>query len=238
LDLGVTYGKSSSFAAESILVGDQRVHLQYLEGEEMGHQEELGEMLFSDCYGLRRLAEHPKTILDIGGNAGLFSIVARARFPDAVIHCYEPNPELAPIIANNLRDLNIELFHDAVGPKAGKASMFVPGPSGTGRTKEADDGEVDIVAIDTALERLGSECDLLKLDCEGAEWALLDLDEPWQHISALTMEYHLWHGDHTMHGLVSRLSELGFHLDHLAECHTGFNGMLRATRGTKGEFAR
>ncbi|MEO7049193.1 MAG: hypothetical protein ABI091_28065, partial [Ferruginibacter sp.] len=34
--------------------------------------------------------------------------------------------------------------------------------------------------------------DILKLDCEGAEWDLFEDEVAWQKIRGLTMEYHLW----------------------------------------------
>ena len=47
------------------------------------------------------------------------------------------------------------------------------------------------------LERLapgGAPVDLVKLDCEGAEWELLRDVAPWQRVQQLTMEYHLADG--------------------------------------------
>src|SRR5262245_31567665 len=34
-----------------------------------------------------------RTILDVGANAGQFAALARKVFPDAAIHCFEPQPD-------------------------------------------------------------------------------------------------------------------------------------------------
>src|SRR5213595_2159342 len=44
-------------------------------------------IFLDDCYGLLDLALPERAnIVDVGANIGLFSIAARLRFPDAVIH--------------------------------------------------------------------------------------------------------------------------------------------------------
>ena len=59
------------------------------------------------------------------------------------------------------------------------------------------------------LERAGGTIDILKLDCEGAEWGLFSAPTLWHNVRWLTMEYHLWakkgstHDD--MPGVVQRL---------------------------------
>src|SRR5947208_11020413 len=52
------------------------------------------DIFLDDVYGLTELKVSPRTIVDIGGHAGLFALCARILFPDAEIHSYEPNPDM------------------------------------------------------------------------------------------------------------------------------------------------
>src|SRR5262245_18616314 len=45
-------------------------------------------LALDDEYGLRE-ADDPKTIIDVGANVGLFSLLARHYFPDSIIRAYE-----------------------------------------------------------------------------------------------------------------------------------------------------
>ena len=49
-----------------------------------------------------------------------------------------------------------------------------------------------MIAFDTAVERIGGDVGLLKLDCEGAEWGILENSKAIDSVAVLTMEYHLW----------------------------------------------
>src|SRR4051812_25069396 len=59
------------------------------------------DIFLDDVYGLYRLESSVKTVLDIGAHVGLFSLCARNLFPDATIHAYEPNPDLAEHLQRN-----------------------------------------------------------------------------------------------------------------------------------------
>ena len=87
------------------------------------------------------------------------------------------------------------------------------GDSNLARTVANSDGSVPQVSLATAVERLGGTVDLLKLDCEGAEWEMFDPAEPWQHIRNIRMEYHLFHGE-TVQDVERNLNGLGFEVVH------------------------
>ena len=67
------------------------------------------------------------------------------------------------------------------------------------------------VSLQTAVERLGGRVDLAKIDCEGAEWEMLENPEPWQSIRELRMEYHLL-DQYDYAEIVHRLKTLGFRI--------------------------
>jgi len=162
-----------------------------------------------DEYGLRQGLSDIRSILDIGANLGFFSMAARSNYPKATIHAYEPNARILPFLRDNTSKLDIGIFSEAVGGESGYVSMVDSGDSNLARSTAASDGTVPQVSLATAVERLGNSVDLLKLDCEGAEWDMFRITEPWQHIRNIRMEYHLFHGE-TAQQVEQNLNRLGF----------------------------
>ena len=70
-----------------------------------------------------------------------------------------------------------------------------------------------VTTLDELLRRLGvARCDLLKLDCEGAEYEILygASEETLRAIDAITAEYHVGLNEHTVAELVRFLESRGF----------------------------
>ena len=69
------------------------------------------------------------------------------------------------------------------------------------------------VSFRKAIDRLGGPIDIVKLDCEFAEWDLFKDQKAWQSVKYLTMEYHLWPGYSTAQNvkdMCNKINELGF----------------------------
>jgi FkbM family methyltransferase len=150
--------------------------------------------LLGDDYRLDLIARNAdpiRGVLDIGANVGWFSLAARDHFPEAKIHAYEPNPAVAAVLRRNIAGLQISLYGEAVGAIAGKVAMAlsVNGESNQGRV--TDGGSILRISLAEAIRRLGC-VDLIKLDCEGAEWPMLNDPALWPAVRYLTMEYHLF----------------------------------------------
>jgi len=160
-------------------------------------------------YGLRRELPEVHTILDIGANIGFFSIAARARYPHATIHAYEPNPRVVNFLRSNTSALGIEIHPEALGARDGLTTILDSSDSNQARTRACEGGVIPQVTLDRAIERIGGSVDLLKLDCEGAEWDLFRAAGVWPRIRNLRMEYHLFHGE-TVPQLERTLRDLGF----------------------------
>lgn len=170
------------------------------------------ELLLDDCYRLRPLAGRAKigTVIDIGANVGLFGLAARAAFPEATIHAYEPNLALRPALAHQAKSAGVKYFLEAVGRDAGFISLdVVPGGSVMSRSRSDPSGSIPQIAFSEALKRIGGHADLVKMDCEGAEWAILEDHESWRQVDFLTMEYHLA-ADQGHDAIVSALKRIGF----------------------------
>jgi FkbM family methyltransferase len=173
----------------------------------------------NDEYGLREVAGPVHTIVDIGANVGFFSMAAQAYFPHARIHAYEPNPRVLQYTTTNAASAGFSVFAEAVGGSAGFVSIEDCGDSNLARTVSMPDAAPTIpqVAVATIVQRLGGCVDLVKIDCEGAEWELFSDDVPWLGVKHLRMEYHL--GDErTYTDVKHNLSRIGFAIHHHQPC--------------------
>ena len=103
---------------------------------------------------------------------------------------------------------------EAVGFSEGKAVLEFDGDTVHTRCMPSQSGEIRITAISEATRRIafGAEVDLLKLDCEGSEWEILEETESMSHIMRLTMEYHL-DAHQTLSDLMEKLGKSGFRVE-------------------------
>jgi FkbM family methyltransferase len=200
--LGVPFTRAASFAMPQTVRLDSREVPLHLPSEH-GVRIAFVELLLDDCYGLRpltggRRGSKISRVVDIGANVGLFGLAARMAFPEATIHCYEPNAALEPYLAHQAKIARFDYFLEAVGRKAGRVSLDVNIAESVHSSSRADpDGAIPQVALRTALDRLSGEVDLVKMDCEGGEWEMLEDAESWRRVRFLTLEYHLGNGaDH------------------------------------------
>jgi FkbM family methyltransferase len=125
------------------------------------------------------LCKGSKTILDIGANSGVFSIVAGAVNPNSEIFAFEAVKRTAEIFKRNLdlnHDFKIKLIEKAVSNNTGKFMFFdVPtdtqysaslNPQILSSIENRISYEVDTITIDTFSEIKGKQIDLIKLDVE------------------------------------------------------------------------
>lgn len=210
---GFHFNRAASFAVPSeIQIERKRFHMSL--PDDHGTKTAFVEIFLDDCYRLHELPNDVQNILDIGCHVGLFSIAARDRWPRAVIHAYEPNSALRYHLENHATQLGVSVFWEAVGLVSASVTLVPNADSVQTRSIETDHGEVAQVSFNKAVTRLGGRVDLVKLDCEGAEWAIFQDEESWKHVHSLTMEFHLWAG-YTLEELKVRLSKLGFKIRHL-----------------------
>lgn len=136
-------------------------------------------------------------ILDCGANVGLASLFFRRHYPHARITAFEADPALFAILSENLEANgagDVEARHEALWTSTGTLTFQCEG-SDSGMISSLP-GAVDGRAATVPSLRLRDvldegPIDLLKLDIEGAEDAVLADCEPVLHrVKALVMDLH------------------------------------------------
>ena len=139
-------------------------------------------------------------ILDCGGNVGLASLFFKRRFPSARITAYEADPAIYKMLRANL-DTNgagdVESVHAALWTENGRVRFLAEGSdSGTieVRSNGIDERTVDVPSLrlrDLIANDPNGRINLLKLDIEGAEDAVLaDCEPVLDQIDAIVMDLH------------------------------------------------
>jgi len=170
-------------------------------------------------------------VVDVGANIGDFAVQAARRCPHGRVVAVEPLRSAGTVIATQARlngISNITWFHAALSAVEGKASAL---QDGAFYRTAADIAEPPrIVTLPGLMTELGlSHIDLLKLDCEGAEWDILPGAETvLPQVAQICMEYHL-EGGWTAEKLAGWLTDRGFTVR--IQSGGGWNGLLWARRG-------
>ncbi|MGE0710929.1 MAG: FkbM family methyltransferase [Planctomycetota bacterium] len=149
--------------------------------------------------GEYRVPPGAKMILDVGANIGAFTLFAAAAAPEARIHALEPFPStfrhLELTVARNALVTRVRCHRLALAAAPGERRMS-PGDLPSHKRALVGNGRgeaVEALTLGGFLEREGIEVvDLLKLDVEGEEHALLldTPDEVLERVRAVAMEYH------------------------------------------------
>lgn len=169
------------------------------------------------------------TIIDIGANAGFFTLFAAASFPKASIYSFEPVPEnFQQLLRNRERNsqADISCFPVAVSGSDGEIFLnfeleddFTTAATILSSAESGGKGlTVPCVSLSTIFQKNALDtCDLLKLDCEGAEFEILYSCPPETiaKVQRLAMEVHAGKEEgNNMQALAAWLGNHGF-----AVCH-------------------
>jgi len=123
-------------------------------------------------YAFRTAAKQP-VIVDAGGNIGMSAIWFKQNYPESTLTVYEADPSLSAVLTRNLASANIfavDVQNAAVWIKDGFVAFDNLGQD-KGTVNPA--GAIQVRAIDLALH-LPERVDLLKMDVEGAEYAIVE----------------------------------------------------------------
>lgn len=186
---------------------------------------EFKEIIMEDCYlmGLDEPLSNAPVVVDIGANAGFFCLYVASMRPEALIVSCEPIPANFEQLSRNTSinpDLDITALPVAVYDRTGSIELLVESENAftTAATVFPIDGripvKVDCVRLQDLLDRHGLErVDLLKLDCEGSEYAILYNCPPdyLKRVEKLAVEVHSGtETDHNIGALAKFLADTGF----------------------------
>lgn len=164
--------------------------------------------IFHEIYGALQYERHPDfipqsgwTVFDVGANIGVFTVLQATH--GAIVYSFEPNPEsynrlLRNVTANKLSE-RVRLFPTALGDARVMGSLHViDGGTTGGFVTQAKPGAsasgvaVPITTLDEVVSAVpGLSIDLLKIDAEGSEAAILRGGErTLDHVQRIILEYH------------------------------------------------
>jgi FkbM family methyltransferase len=155
-------------------------------------------------------------ILDVGGNMGYFALYSFLRKPNASIYSFEPVPKNFTYLQTNKTahpQFDWELFNSAVSNQSGDHDFFYDdeySPEGIDVSASLFSAErihtvggkhkkikVPVLNLSEWMEENKLQvCDLLKLDCEGAEYNILYsmLNSCFRTIRYIVADVHLMTG--------------------------------------------
>jgi len=224
---GVDFKRRATFQIPSQIGKGRRLAFT----QEHGAMNDFITIFIDDCYRILQTKDLTR-VLDIGSNIGFFSVAAKSMYPNALVHAYEPFMDLAKYLDPNKQEFSFEVFYEAVGGGSGRVNIETNGDSNQTRVRESIDGSVPKISIDEAIDRMGGDIDLLKIDCEGSEWEMFEKGTNWEKVNRIAMEYHNF--DRQPHRHIGvELNRLGFKMiDHRFDPNVTF-GMAYAINPLK-----
>ena len=192
--------------------------------------ETVAEVVDYDCYQLSQVQFSDRSegvVLDIGAHIGVATVVL-AQLHHGRIICFEPVTRNCEFLALNLRSNNVtktEVIPAAVMGADGCTIFEVdPNVSVVGHAGHVIKGDplaftqklqVKTISLASALlSCTGAHVELMKMDCEGGEYAIVEQITPdlARHIRNITMEVHDLDRNRNVSTLSGRLKSLGYRL--------------------------
>ena len=125
------------------------------------------------------------TIVDVGAHVGVFTLWAASADPGARVIAVEPSARMCEFLRRNISRnslRNVTIVQCACGGENGRAVLYSRGAE-LANTLSARDrtgkqfpplAHTEVVTLEALFQRLEvRSCDLLKLDCEGAEYDIV-----------------------------------------------------------------
>jgi FkbM family methyltransferase len=180
-----------------------------------------------------------KSIIDVGANIGAFAFYAAEMSPKSKIYCYEPETRNFALLSKNIRANNLSdrvtLFNCAVAGATESRKMAVgesPLNSLINADRAVNEQKVQCITLRKVLEDCElSSVDLLKLNCEGAEYEILASCSTADFLKFpnIRLEYHNFDNVRNGAAVVKVLREAGYHILRFTN-YQNVSGFIWATR--------
>jgi FkbM family methyltransferase len=209
------FNRRPRYTPGSVTVGPY--HIEYADAGSVWPQWE--DIFLRDSLAFETSVPAPR-ILDCGANVGIASLYFKRHYPRAVITAFEADPNLAAICRRNLEanaggDADVQAA--AVWTAAGEIEFIAEG---------SDSGAIALLEPSVKGRRVGvpavrlrdwlrEPIDLLKLDIEGAELAVLrDCRDRLHHVRNISIDLHEFDPARRQTGeLFQLLADAGFVFD-------------------------
>ena len=138
------------------------------------------------------------TIIDVGGHIGLFMLFCEQFCHKGKIYCFEPELNNYRIFSDNVKLNNLENIHSfnmAISKQDGNVPLYLNDDS-SGHSiflKNSNYIQVESITLQKVFELNNiKKCNLLKLDCEGSEYEIINSlpDSYFSMIDKIIIEYH------------------------------------------------
>ena len=185
------------------------------------------------------------TVIDIGGGIGDFTIYVATQNDKNIVYAFEPTPSSFRFLQENLvlnQIENAQVFPQAIwshngailiDTKLGHPGQFTSKAIGTKDDIQEENVLVPSITLEQAFEATGiALCNLLKIDCEGAEFEIL-FNTPTtvlERIERIIMEYHDNVSEYSHDDLVTFLDQHGFAVKTYSNDVHDYLGYLYACR--------
>ena len=186
------------------------------------------ESVVDRCYEVHGFPIDPNwTIFDIGAAIGDFSIRA-AQHPTNRVIAFEPFPESFDLLTRNIElnnCSNVVAIPSAVASRTGTLELDLSSgeplhlETAVDIAPAPDHQTVESISLKDAIDRYtDGAVDLLKLDCEGAEYDILGEASPetLTKIERIVMEYHERGKEQNHQVLAITLERAGYSVQHVA----------------------
>jgi len=176
-------------------------------------------------------------IIDVGAHIGLFSLLASKSCFAGKIFSYEPINENFEMLMQNIKSnklKNIVPFNLAVSKNTSNVKLFLDKDESAHSIFQKNTSYVTVESI--SLQKIFDDndinfCKILKLDCEGAEYEIIDSlpDKYFKKIQNMIIEYHLADSKPELgKDLISKIKNAGFQIT--TRPHHNDMGLLIATK--------
>ncbi len=188
----IQYGFANCLSFFKNLFAHKAIRLSLPKGDFIYNKESIGTTVYHVINSLPKLQKminslpqkDYKLMIDVGANCGHFSRFFADRFPATKIFAVEPSPDLLPVIKENLKGRNFNLVPFALADKDGEMEFYVSKNSQQASSlirENVEEFDKNIQAIKVRTQKFQTflsenqidKIDILKMDCQGAEYLIL-----------------------------------------------------------------